>query len=127
LSADLDRRFAVDNMPDRGRLLANLVRWAANDRLPVQVEGPGLIDCRLYQQPGRFILHLVNLTTALSGPADELIPIGPITIRFPAPPGHRLQSVRRLVRQDKLSFSLAGHRATMVLPSLVDHEVLVMA
>ena len=64
LPADLDRRFAIDNLPDHGDLLANLVRWAAKGSLPLEVTGRGLIDCQLYQQPGRVILHLVNLTSA---------------------------------------------------------------
>ena len=41
LPADLDRRFGRDNLPDHGNLLANLVRWAARDNLPLQVEGAG--------------------------------------------------------------------------------------
>ncbi len=52
LPADLDRRFARDNLPDHGNLLANLVRWAAKDDVPLAVDGPGLIDCHLYTQPG---------------------------------------------------------------------------
>ncbi len=57
LPADIDRRFALDNLPDHGDLLANLVRWAARGNLPLEVTGRGLIDCELYQQPGRMILH----------------------------------------------------------------------
>ena len=33
LPADLDRRYARDNLPDHGDLLANLVRWAAGEAL----------------------------------------------------------------------------------------------
>ena len=55
LAADLDRRYARDNLPDHGNLLANLVRWAARDDLSLMVEGPGLIDCHFYRQPGRAI------------------------------------------------------------------------
>jgi hypothetical protein len=62
MPADIDRRFAKDNLPDHARLLENLVRWAADGAIPLEVAGPGLIDCHLYRQPGRMILHLVNLT-----------------------------------------------------------------
>jgi len=62
--ADIDRRFAVDNLPDHGDLLANLARWAAKDNIPLEVEGRGWIDCELYHQPGRVIIHPVNLTSA---------------------------------------------------------------
>ncbi|MDP8923072.1 MAG: Tat pathway signal protein, partial [Chloroflexota bacterium] len=47
LPADLDRCFGRDNLPDHGDLLANLVRWAARDRIPLRVEGAGLFDCHV--------------------------------------------------------------------------------
>ena len=54
LAADLDRRYARDNISDTGNLLANIVRWAAQRRHPVEPSKvPGLLDCHLYQQPGR--------------------------------------------------------------------------
>ncbi|MCX6620853.1 MAG: Tat pathway signal protein, partial [Acidobacteria bacterium] len=62
LPADVDRRYARDLLPDHARLLANAVRWAAGGRIPLAVDGPGLLDCNLYEQSGRLILHLVNLT-----------------------------------------------------------------
>src|SRR5208282_4046152 len=49
LPADLDGRFGRDNLPDHGNLLANLVRWAAKDDIPLAVEGHGLLDCHLYR------------------------------------------------------------------------------
>lgn len=42
---------------DHARLLANIVRWAAGDSIPLSVDGTGLVDCHLYEQPGRLILH----------------------------------------------------------------------
>ena len=77
LPADLDRRFCRDNLSDHANLLANLVRWAARDDFPLEVEGPGFVDCHLYRQKSKLILHLVNLTNAGTwrGPVDELIPV----------------------------------------------------
>ena len=127
LIADLDRRFAVDNLPDHGKLLANLVRWAAGGQFPFHVEGPGLIDCHLYRQANRLILHLVNLTnTAARGPVDELIAIGPIKITIRTLPGHPSKPFRFLVSPVKPSIAFAPEQATILLPSLLDHEVLVI-
>jgi hypothetical protein len=77
LAADLDRRYANENLPDHADLLANLARWVTADRIPLEVRGAGLIDCHLYRQPGRVILHLVNLTNpgAWRSPVDELISV----------------------------------------------------
>ncbi len=85
LPADVDRRYSRDLLPDHARLLANAVRWAAGDRIPLHVDGPGLLDCNLYEQTARMILHLVNLT-ATGGPnVDEAIPVGPARVRVRAP------------------------------------------
>lgn len=103
LPADLDRRYAKDHLPDHANLLANLVRWAAGERIPLHVEGAGLIDCRLYQQPGRLILHLVNLTNAAAwrAPIDELIPVGPLKVKVKLPdgvPGREASGLGRTAR-----------------------------
>ena len=76
-----------DYLPDHANLLANLVRWTASDNIPLSVQGPGLIDCHLYQQQGRLILHLVNLTSSGTwrSPIDELIPIGPLKVKVKLP------------------------------------------
>jgi len=112
LPADLDRRFARDNLPDHGNLLANLARWAAKDDISLTVEGAGLIDCHLYHQPGRLILHLVNLTSAGTWrqPVHELIAIGPLQVRLKLPAGTVVdaRSSSSRARQSRLELQLAG-------------------
>jgi hypothetical protein len=127
LPADLDRRFATDNLPDHGRLLANLVRWAVEGRLPFFVEGPGLLDCHLYRQPGRLILHVINLTNTGTwrAPVDELIPVGPIKIRLAGPATTRLKDARLLVAERKIAPSVHSGWASLTLASILDHEVIV--
>ena len=75
MPADIDRRYAAEHLPDHATLLANIVRWAAADRAAARRRRTGLIDCHLYEQPGRLILHLVNLTSEATwrAPLDELI------------------------------------------------------
>ena len=99
LAADLDRRYARDHFPDAGHLLASLVRWTARDDIPLSVEGPGLIDCHLYRQPGRLVLHFVNLTNEGGGrgPVDELLPVGPVRVRVRLPPDVSGRALRLLV------------------------------
>jgi hypothetical protein len=128
LVGDVDRRFAADNLPDHGRLLANLVRWAGGKQLrDLQVEGPGLLDCRLYRQASRLILHLVNLTNTESrGSVDELIPIGPIKVWAAIPPWLQHKQVRLLVGSGKPKFSFERGKAMVTLSSLLDHEVIVL-
>ncbi len=128
LPADLDRRFARDNLPDHANLLANLVRWTARDELPLQVDGPGLIDCNLYRQPGRLILHLVNLTStgAWRGPTDEIIPVGPVRVALQVPDDLAGRNVQLRVSGQKVGLATAGGWIRFELPTLGEHELVVI-
>ena len=126
--ADIDRRFARDNLPDQGNLLANLVRWTAREAIPLAVKGAGLVDCHLYRQPGRLILHLVNLTNAGTwrAPVDELIPIGPMQVRVAVPNGVAAQTVRLLVGDTVPQVAVENGWVELELRSIRDHEVVVI-
>jgi hypothetical protein len=126
--ADIDRRFARNNLPDHGDLLANLIRWAVADNIPLRVEGKGLVDCHLYQQPKRLILHVVNLTSAGTwrSPVHDLIAIGPLQVSTQLPQdvaGNRLQF---LVSGGSETLQIEDGWITFELVSLVDHEVIVV-
>jgi len=129
LPADIDRRFGRDNLPDHGNLLANIVRWVSADRIPLEVKGPGLIDCHLYRQPGRLILHLVNLTNegTWRAPLDESIAVGPLSIRMKLPEDVKGHGVQLLVSKQKRSVTVREGWAKIEVPSVLDHEVLVIS
>lgn len=128
LPSDLDRRFGRDNLPDHGDLLANLVRWTAKDEVPLIVEGAGLLDCHLYRQAGRLILHLVNLTSSGSWrqPVHELIPVGPLRIRLRLPEGIRSRHARMLVSGHSVSAHRKAEWCQFVIHTVLDHEVVVL-
>ena len=129
LAADLDRRFDRDNLPDHGAVLANLIRWIAADRVPLETRGPGLLDCHLYRQPGRLILHLVNLTNeaAWRAPVDELISVGPIEIRVKLPQDVRGRRAQFLLSNAKSAVAVKQGWATFEIRSVLDHEVVVIS
>ena len=128
LPADIDRRYAREHLPDHGTLLANIVRWAAGENIPLAVEGPGLIDCHLYQQGKRTILHLVNLTSAGTwrAPVEEFIPVGPVKVRVRTAGGSDARTARLLVSKGSAALKLDGGMAAFELPSILDHEVIVI-
>lgn len=128
LPAEIDRRFALDNLPDHGDLLANLVRWAAAGNLPLEVRGRGLVDCELYQQPGRLILHIVNLTSAGTwrAPVHELLPIGPLQVRVRLPADLRPKTTKALVAEQTLPAATQDGWVSFEIKSLLDHEVVVV-
>ena len=128
LPADVDRRFSRDLLPDHGQLLANLLRWAVKDNVPLSVQGAGLIDCHLYQQPRRFILHLVNLTNAATWrqPVDELIPVGPLRVTLRLPPAVAPRRLQLLVGKRTIESDATDGQVHFEVPSILDHEVVVI-
>jgi hypothetical protein len=129
MPADLDRRYAKEHLPDHANLLANVVRWAADGHLPLSVEGAGLLDCHLYEQPGRLLLHLVNLTSEATwrAPLDELIRVGPFKIKI-ALASHRptKPNARLLVSGTSRSVSIDRGFAVLEIPSILDQELVVI-
>jgi hypothetical protein len=125
MPADLDRRCARDNLPDHAALLANTLRWAAKDVLPLVMEGPGFIDCHLYRQGNHLILHLVNLTNAGTwrAPVYELIPLGPLQVRVKLPDGVQGGRVRSLVSGRSISAAKKAGLVSFEVKSILDHEV----
>ena len=126
--AELDRRYAIDDLPDHGDLLANLVRWAARDSIALHVDGPGLLDVELYRQSDRRVLHVVNLTGVGSwrAPMEEIVPVGPIALRLRDP----VRTASRVVR-----WRVGGRTERVVprdgwlhltLPRLHEHEMFVI-
>jgi hypothetical protein len=125
LLADIDRRYALMNLPDHGDLLANIVRWAAADSIPLRLNGPGLLDCHLYRQPGRMVLHLVNLTSAGTwrAPAEELIPVGPHQVSVRLAQGVSGRRVRLLASQRETNAAVQNGWCSFEVRSVTDHEV----
>ena len=129
LPADIDRQFGRYNLPDHGNLLANIIRWGANDNIPVDVECAGLIDCNLYRQTGNIILHLVNLTSAGTWrqPTDEYIPVGPAKIKIKLPEGVQGKRVQFLVGKKEMPISTENGWAIFTVNTISDHEVAVIS
>ena len=142
LAADVDRLYWRTNQPDHGDLLASLVRWLAQDDLPVRVEGPGLVDVHAYVQGGnqpetgsgsvggarRVIVHLVNLTHAngWKAPVDELIEIDEQRVSVALQRGARATGARLLVSGGRAEVSSRGGAALVTVPGVRDHEVVVL-
>ncbi len=128
LPADLDRRYGRENLPDHGDVLANLVRWAAGDTLPLRVEGAGFVDTRLYRQDDRLILHLVNLTNegTWRAPVDELIAVGPLKVSVRLPDSRIRPHVQLTVSQRSAKASVKNGWLSFEVPIVRDHEVAVV-
>jgi hypothetical protein len=94
----------------------------------VFVDGSGLIDCHLYQQEKRLVLHLVNLTNAGTWrqPVDELVPVGPLNIRVRIPQGIIGYDISLLVSGKKLTATVNDGWSRFEIKTVLDHEVAVV-
>ncbi|MBI3208047.1 MAG: Tat pathway signal protein [Candidatus Solibacter usitatus] len=128
LPADIDRRYSREHLSDHGQLLANITRWAAGDSVPISVEGAGFLDCHLYRQGQRMILHVVNLTSAATwrAPLEELIRVGPVKVKVKLPSGVRGGNARLLVRGGTVPVSAKDGSAAFEIATILDHEVVVL-
>ncbi len=127
LAGDFDRCYGKDMLPDHGDLLGNAVSWAAAGTLPISVQGMGELDCKVYQQEGRKVLHIVNLTGAAKNPgyARETIPVGPVRVSLTLN-GARVKAVERRVGCGALPFTIEGDAVQFEIPSIDAHEMLVI-
>lgn len=129
IPADIDRQFGHLNLPDHGNLLANIVKWTVKEDLPLTVEGAGMVDCHLYQQSGKLILHIVNLTNAATWrlPMDELIAIGPFKVKVKLPTSVSGKNIHSLVSGNNISARVENGFIKFEISSILDHEVFVIS
>jgi len=122
---DIDRTFWEVMSPDHGIVLANAVRWAANEEQPLQVKGPGILDVALWKQQSSVTAHLVNLSNPmmLRGPFREILPIGPQKVRLKLPDEAKARDVRYLVAEVKAQWRQIGPWIEAATPPIGLHEV----
>jgi hypothetical protein len=123
---DIDRTFWEVMSVDHGRLLRNAVAWAANEPMPVEVTGAGVIDVTLWRQHDSMTVHLVNLTNPMmmKGPLREAIPIGSQRVRIRIPGTARARRVQLLTAGTTLPVNQRAGILTVTVPSVEVHEVI---
>jgi hypothetical protein len=122
---DLDRTFWEVLSLDHLKLMRNAVVWATNEKAPVEVSGPGVLDVTVWRQRDSLTVHLVNLTNPMmmKGPVRELVPSGEQRVRLRVPDGLRAKAVRLLVAGKEPSFERKGAWLELRVPSIRAHEV----
>ena len=128
LPADIDRQFGRMNLPDHVQLLGNIIKWAAKDSIPLQVLGTGLVDCHLYKQQNRLVLHFINLTNSGTWrqPVHELISVGPFNVKIKLPSDIAGRRVRTLVTSNTVKADVSKGWCEFQIKSILDHEVVVI-
>ena len=125
-AGDIDRCYGRALLPDHGILLANAVRWATKESLPLTLQGPGHIDCKLYRQEKRLIVHLVNMTGSnRTGYLDEFVPVGPYTLFLDAQ-SFRPQSIYLTVQKKKHPVIVQDGKIMVNIDRITDFEMIVI-
>lgn len=123
--ADIDRLYGRDQIPDHGMLIQNALNWCARGEWQVRLSGPGDFDVRMYRQPGRRIVHVVNITGSnpVGGYIEESLPMGPVTLEVA---GAQNVRARRLVSGGDCAAQPIPSGVRVTLERVVGHEVLVL-
>ncbi len=126
MPADLDRCYMQYVLPDLGKLLENAVRYAADGRIPVQVEALGQVHLDAYMQEDRLILHLLNFC-GCDGPIGSVVenlPVGPVKIRIQKDVADR--EAVSLITDRKFHICRDGNEFCISLDRLEEQEMLLM-
>jgi len=125
---DIDREVWERNTTDLARVLANAVRWAHRDPLPITVEGPGLLDIGVHAQGSTVRVHLVSLSSvnAWRGNVDTLLPVGPQHVQITLAEGQAVRGARLLVAGKSVDWESQGTTVRITVPSVEVQEVLLV-
>lgn len=127
-AADIDRCFGREHLPDHRDILLNAVRFAAGGSLPVEIAGPGRLDCTIYRQGSRRILHLVNLTDCSINPGycEGAAPVGPITVTLPINATGTAPTVELKVSGEKPRAAVKGDKVEITIERIDSHEMVIV-
>lgn len=127
----LDLMYQRFGLADLGVVLANAIRLAHGGQLDVEVHANGPLELSLMHQPGRQILHLINMAggrstrSAWRQPLERTIPLGPVEIRLRPPQHGAVRRVHTVRANRELPFELRDNSISVSLPALADYEILV--
>jgi len=125
---DIDRTFWEIMNVDHGKLLRNIINWAANEEPPVKVTGPGILDVTVWRQKQSMTVHLVNLTNAMmmKGPFREFIRIGEQKLQIKTPGNTKVKNIHLLVSDKSPDYKTRDDIVSLTVPSILDHEVVAL-
>lgn len=125
---DIDRSFWRSGNPDLSRLLQNAVRWLVRERVPVSVEGDGMLEVFAWETEPGFALHLLNYTNPnmLRGWFTETYPVGAQRVRAELPEGVRGNRVDLLRAGTPVPLKRDGRFVEFTVPGVRDYEVAVV-
>lgn len=120
--------YARYRMWEYESLLANSVRWAHGEALPLEAECPTTVEIELRRQrnPDRLIVHLVNNTGDMQRPISEIVPIREVRVSLRVDDPVRVRRVHALSACQELDFTRSNGAVQFTLHDLHLYEVVVV-
>ena len=111
--------------PDHGKLLGNIVKWAAKGQLDCWCEAVSHVNCNVYQTGNKRVIHLVNLAgkEVPEGTLEGTIPLSNVKVRLR---GEFEEKVRGIYTGQEYRLSKEGTENMVTLPVLNEQEILVL-
>ncbi len=124
-AGDVGRTFWRSFHPDPLRLMLNAIEWALRGRLPLRVEGEGLLELFAWETEAGFAVHLLNYNNpnAHRGVYLRHSPVGAQQVRIELPREARIRRVTALRAGRQLPFAQRGRSVEFSVPSVTDYEV----
>jgi hypothetical protein len=128
IPGDIDRSFWRTGNPDLSRLLKNAVGWLVRDRVPVSVDGAGIVEVFAWETEPGFALHVLNYTNPnmLRGWFTDTYPVGPQVVRAELPDGVNGDRVQLLRAGSWVPLKRDGRIAEFTVGGVRDYEVAVV-
>jgi Hypothetical glycosyl hydrolase 6/Beta-galactosidase trimerisation domain len=128
IPGDIDRSFWRSGNPDLSRLLKNSVQWLVRDRVPISVNGEGMVEVFAWETDPGFALHLLNYTNPnmLRGWFTDTYTVGPQLVRAELPDGVSGDRVELLRAGTSVPLKREGRIAEFTVPGVRDYEVAVV-
>ena len=130
-AADIGYTFLRAGYPDHVRLIANIVQALVADRIPLRIRAPSTLDVAFAHQEGRYLVHLVNMTTDqviedqnCNADTYEVIPLHEIEIRVKL--GQRVRRVCRASDEMELPWHREGDWVVIEYPRLDLYDIAVL-
>ena len=122
---DIERSVWRSGNTDVAQLLQNSIRWLLRDRMPVTVDGDGLVELFAWETDPGFAVHLLNYNNPNlhRGWIRRHYPIGPQAVKMEIPGGKKIARVELLRAGQDLRFSQNGARVEFTIPGVTDYEV----
>ncbi|HZG86700.1 alpha-amylase family protein [Paenibacillus sp.] len=119
-----DTAYLRAGYPDWALLLANAVKWAVNDSLPLQTDAPQTVLTTIRSLQNKQAVHLVNVNGGRRMFA-EIIPARDITVTLPATDAFRPKRAYLLSDHVPLALKTDAQTVSVTVPVVIDYDVVV--